>query len=954
MPVFAGDFVQIKIEGVDRTAFVVDYRRMSSICELTDSFEIFLSPNYPVTIDPFDTIEITEDYDGDSGIVLRGFITTIVQDFEGSNIQIRGSDKSVLLEQFFLSEQIESQGQSVDFHIKDIVERTGLTVNFISSSPETIVEEGTLLGLTSASDTILMLERLAAYFIKYNSQADELQVFRLDSAEPVVTIDEPVSAVRSRGTDKTRNVVKIYGGFKFNPSEPLLKKSVVQLFAEVRSEVKGLLVDKTTVISNPHLNRQSFLFIVANRLLNVLNSIDDVHEYLTVGFYPDVVVGNSAYIRVTNFIKYEADRLITTIESTVTSVGVTTKFIIGEKCPRITVQLPVPPIFATSKQDGVAVSWDGGDNFQPSNLGLTTTSELFGKNVAVNSYGQGMVITEAGIFRRFRSQASWLAIDPLPDPINESADPIPVTASGLTNLRIADEHTNRNVFHLLATGFLQSGILLPSGFARAWVYSTDDFGLSWRSTQLYVPASGTTVLETVSGIPGRVYNVLAHDLTAGVDNKVFAMVSEVGAFITGVPEEEKEEPLEIYYAAGFSASVVGGSVGLYDGNTVTPKLNTSTFKDALRVMEIFSIPSNRNIAYAVTVTRDNNAGFTAVEHFVNVWRTKDGGNTWTKIIDEVSWYSGNFSGPSGNDIADSVPVIHFDETSTTTQFNAVVMSSTHDGSIPSVSFKAFFIRANSIAETVTTSIQTLSTGAFSVGPGSTIGPIFSSLNLNQRTAHSQYRPPLAFFGSHSLDDSVSNDDITPLSFSICRANLLDQSLSIRTYSDELGGMQVDTSTIRDMTTHSAAGGAIFWSYGTIRLDDDDIARVFRIFMANGSEILEENHASTLDAWFPQGIPYSIGTGGATGIGTIGPIANPRPTELIRSTGAIVRNTFTLIDILTTLALGKVQSGLSSRVWVLGSDFKFSFWSDGYINITEFFDFETNSRQPESFAFKTFA
>ena len=38
----AGDFVQVTIDGTDRTDYVIEYGRYSSLCELGDSFTLVL------------------------------------------------------------------------------------------------------------------------------------------------------------------------------------------------------------------------------------------------------------------------------------------------------------------------------------------------------------------------------------------------------------------------------------------------------------------------------------------------------------------------------------------------------------------------------------------------------------------------------------------------------------------------------------------------------------------------------------------------------------------------------------------------------------------------------------------------------------------------------------------------------------------------------------------------
>ena len=57
--IIAGNFVQVTIDGVDRTSHVVSYTRFSDLCEIGASFTLILSSDYPVTLNPYQSIVIT-------------------------------------------------------------------------------------------------------------------------------------------------------------------------------------------------------------------------------------------------------------------------------------------------------------------------------------------------------------------------------------------------------------------------------------------------------------------------------------------------------------------------------------------------------------------------------------------------------------------------------------------------------------------------------------------------------------------------------------------------------------------------------------------------------------------------------------------------------------------------------------------------------------------------------
>jgi len=594
MSVFAPDYVTVIIDGVDRTDFVINYHRYDSICELGQEFTLSMSPDMPDTLSPYQDVIITETYNGDSGNVLRGYIISFNKDFTTSNWTIQGHDKSILLFDYFVGEQVFSNGENVDFWIQYFADLVGLDLEFqATASSQSIVPDETPLGMQHAGDAILSLERIAGYFTKYDSIIDKLVTYRLGSSEPVLTISSALEATREIGTEKTRNVVKVYGGYRFNPDD----LGTTQIFAKARSNIPELLVDKTVVIANPNLNRQTYAFIVAHRLLNVVNSLDDVQFYTLPGFYPDLQVGQVVYINLPNnyYIQYEGDRYITSIEAQLDPSGATTIIGIGDKCPRISIQLPVPPVYATTEQDGVAVSFDGGDNFKPSNIGLTGNSGYMdGRSIAVNSFGQQMVVTASGLFRRASSLAAWINISAnLGNPVNDAGDDppfsVPFTASGIEVIRVADETTHRNIFHLLANSGTDP--------ERCWVYTTRNFGNTWASKELTVEED-----FTATGI----------DMEADISNRAYVLVKGL------------ESTLESYYY--IRANPPGSFAGYVVSGIANDSLSFSnTIGSQVLTHRLYSLPNNREICYIVSRT------ISGSPEKIRIIVTKDAGETWTNI-----------------------------------------------------------------------------------------------------------------------------------------------------------------------------------------------------------------------------------------------------------------------------------------------------------------------------------
>lgn len=192
MELHVPDYVIVEINGTDRTEYVISYERNDSLCELGSSFTIHFAPTYPVAILPYQTVYIEEFYNSVQANVLDGYIIGIERDFKDSDIVVSGQDKTLLLTDYFIPNQILANNENIDYWIEYYCNLVGLDVQFEASAPQIIIEEGTPMGLQNVSDAIMSLERKAAYYIKYDSSINKIRVFRLGSSDPVISLRKSV------------------------------------------------------------------------------------------------------------------------------------------------------------------------------------------------------------------------------------------------------------------------------------------------------------------------------------------------------------------------------------------------------------------------------------------------------------------------------------------------------------------------------------------------------------------------------------------------------------------------------------------------------------------------------------------------------------------------------------------------------------------------------------------
>jgi hypothetical protein len=354
------------------------------------------------------------------------------------------------------------------------------------------------------------------------------------------------------------------------------------------------VVDQTTLVSSPEIKSFTFANIVAQRILATTADLDDI-----------------------------AICQVTSINISVDQNGARTTFTVGEKCPRVSVSPPPVPIYVTDTKNGVGVSWDAGEAFSPSNTGLTTANDLSGKSIAVNNYGRQMVVTMAGLHKRWSGLSTWIDVTNLPDPTNESNDPDPLGITNLEMMKVVDEPLKPYTFHMIASGGH------PSGWYRSYVYTTEDYGYNWDTTQMWVPAMSGEVYnpdyqEHAMAPSGKVFDVWTHDMTASLGNAVTVLVSSpVVPFV-------EQDPDSMYVA---SDNTGGNSIWLrrdYKSTgmgSVDQGITTSGFIIDARM---WSNPLDRDEAVFAVISNDGPTsawrGAVAV-----VWETTDGGDNWTEV-----------------------------------------------------------------------------------------------------------------------------------------------------------------------------------------------------------------------------------------------------------------------------------------------------------------------------------
>lgn len=261
--------------------------------EVTESYSQF-SANAVVecnssSLSLSDAVTIIMGYTGDTATVFKGFAKKITRARPDNVFRIECNDVLVRAIDFFIAaDDPENPFQRNNITslnlIKDVLALAGIT-NVTNTEPGPAVltwgtnEDGVRFNLQSVADAVKFITEMTGNLTYYDQDADLVEfkarkpyVEGGDSSSGTFTTGASgniIDITYDKSTEKTRNVLKVYGKSPLN--------------ARARADNANLVVDQAAVIAHELLDSQSICDEVASINLEILNRLTETYTLSVEG-----------------------------------------------------------------------------------------------------------------------------------------------------------------------------------------------------------------------------------------------------------------------------------------------------------------------------------------------------------------------------------------------------------------------------------------------------------------------------------------------------------------------------------------------------------------------------------------------------------------------------------------------------------------------------------------------
>lgn len=319
--------VQIKLNDVDISQYVVSYTREHKICTGIGTLSMEVTYELVNDLIPWDAIDIYEGGDH----VGTYYVGTITDNQPAATLSIEAQDNSKRLSDYFITDTYLIDYISYTrYWIEYFLQEVGIQYEFLVSGDGSLINQNTSLGLVSAYEQIQTLLQMSGWYITFNTSGKALigkLTTNISNHSHRLNLHDMTEFKLIQSDKMYRNRALIWGTGSPSSGE--------WVFADVTRHTRWDYDNndlRTVVIGNSAIPDVASAFMLANQLLIEFCRLNEEKDMTLIGTYNNLNVGSS--VRVQTRV-WTGSGLVTTFGVNMTRSGLTTHVVLDERCPRL-------------------------------------------------------------------------------------------------------------------------------------------------------------------------------------------------------------------------------------------------------------------------------------------------------------------------------------------------------------------------------------------------------------------------------------------------------------------------------------------------------------------------------------------------------------------------------------------------------------------------------------------
>jgi len=500
------DVVSITINGKNASPYTVSYEREDKICSGKGFFHLVLSLDcYSFfsnsDIQPGTIVLLYENGE----VVKRYYINIVSKNLPTNYVEITAQDGSKWLDDYFIYSNytIENPNSTKSWMIKFLVE-VGLSYTFTDTGYGNLLPNDTKLGMMTAYDQMMYLLQLSAWYMYFDSNNTcIIGKLRKDLSNYSAAFDKTdIITIQTHLDDKSlRNRAVVWG--KGDSS------TGAWVFADISKQTAWNYDanDKRAIVfSSANIPNYGTAYSIAYKFLDEYARLTFTKE-LTVHGARDISIGDVIFV---NSDIFSGTGLVTTVGTEMSSMGLITKIILDERCPRLLGYYGFTDyVYVGLDNNGV---WrkhiEDIHVWEDFSTGLTDlcVTDLYKNNGILSC-----VTSDGSLFRRSDYANSWTKVDISSLPITTSGEEINIT-EGLKARATTQDRFKNTIYAVVDNrdsdnrrdyGVTLSGLTdMISNYENeyCWVVDVNPYnGLITDSSQILVTGLSASGLDHVAG-----------------------------------------------------------------------------------------------------------------------------------------------------------------------------------------------------------------------------------------------------------------------------------------------------------------------------------------------------------------------------------------------------------------------------------------------------------------------